>query len=728
MSKKNKKTTSISNNHQFIRQSILEMIGQNSSLVLTYKNVAKRLNFKDSNSKKSIHFVLNELAKEGKLKEFVRGQFSLPKKSNTDGKKRLNPLNSLEQQEGIIEFTRHGAAFIVVDGEEKDIYIPQKHTLFALDGDKVKVAITKKGSGRPEGKVIEIIERSKSYFVGVLQANNKTAFVLPDNQKIQVDFFIPPYALNGARSGEKVLIKFIEWKEKDKSPSAEIVEIIGLPGSNDAEMISILVENGIDYTFSQKIIREAEQIGLALNENEVQQRRDFRNVLTFTIDPKDAKDFDDALSLQQLPNGNYEIGVHIADVSHYVTMGSAMDIEAQKRGNSVYLVDRVVPMLPEQLSNLACSLRPNEDKYSFSAVFEIDKEGNIKNEWYGKTVIHSNRRFTYEEAQEIIEGKEDELSKAILYLDQLAKKYREKRLKAGALNIESEEVRFQLNELGQPDAIIIKVSKDAHKLIEEFMLLANKSVAKYLAKANPKDTLPIIYRVHDAPDIGKIETFKLFIENFGYAIDYKSERDISKSINQLLSDIRYKNEHSIIQTMAIRSMAKASYEINNIGHYGLAFEHYVHFTSPIRRYADLLIHRILYAQLNKQKPPYSIQQLSEIAKNVSRTERKAAEAERSSAKYFQVQFVKDRIGEIFTATISGITDFGIFAEMEENKCEGLIPLETIENDRYYFNAQKYAIVGSKQGKTYTLGDKILVKIKEVNVPKRSIDLLLVNND
>lgn len=724
MQKKKKKDVSfIKNDHTTLKSTILKLFNNNPSVVLTYKSIAKQLNLKDSGSRKSIHTILVELAKEGVLKEFVRGQFCLPKKENH---KKQKTKNNKDLIEGLLDFTRRGSAYLVVEGMDNDIFINPKNTGKALDGDRVYVKIIKQRESRTEGKVIEVVERTKTFFVGTLQVNEKTAFLVPDNQKMDVDIFIPKHALNGARSGEKVLVKLIDWREEDKSPIGEVVETLGLPGTNDAEMISILVENGIDYHFSQTVLQEAECTSLELDEKEITKRRDFRNVLTFTIDPKDAKDFDDALSFQKLDNGNHEIGVHIADVSHYVQTDSAMDVEAQKRGNSVYLVDRVVPMLPEQLSNVACSLRPNEDKYSFSAVFEINKEGDIVKEWYGKTAIHSNRRFTYEEAQEIIEGKEDKLKSEILFLDKLAKKYREKRLKNGALNIESEEVRFQLNDFGQPEKVLIKTSKDAHKLIEEFMLLANRKVAEFLGKADKnKKAIPLLYRVHDSPDLGKIETFKLFIDKFGYEIKYQSEKDIAKSINQLLGDIRYKNEHTIIQSMAIRSMAKASYETNNVGHYGLAFEHYVHFTSPIRRYADLVVHRILQASLNKEKQAYSLNDLSSIAKHISKTERKAVEAERSSTKYFQVLFVKDNIGEIFEATISGITDFGIFAEMNENKCEGLIPMETIEGDRYYYNIQKYCILGAKHGKSFTFGDKVSVQIKAVDERKRTIDLKLI---
>jgi ribonuclease R len=455
-------------------------------------------------------------------------------------------------------------------------------------------------------------------------------------------------------------------------------------------------------------------------------RKDFRDILTFTIDPLDARDFDDALSYRFLENGNKEIGVHIADVSHYVQTGSPMDIEAQKRSNSVYLVDRVVPMLPEQLSNFACSLRPNEDKLAFSAVFEFDAKDKIVNQWFGRTVIHSNRRFTYEEAQEVIEGKSEELKSEILDLDRIAKKYRKERLKNGAMNIESEEVRFKLDEFGQPEELIVKVSKDAHKLIEEFMLLANKHVSMFLSKTESKQEKPVsVYRVHDTPDQSKIELFKLFIDKFGYELPSYREDQLALSINKLLSDIRYKNEYGIIQSMAIRTMARAAYDTENIGHYGLAFDYYTHFTSPIRRYADLVIHRLLQSKLLGERPPYSQAELTTICKQASRMERKAVDAERDSTKYFQVLYLKDSVGETFDGIVQGITDFGMFVEMTENRCEGMVTLDDIQSDRYSFDQKNYQIIGSKTGNTFTMGSAVRVKIKDIDLRKRTIDLVLV---
>jgi ribonuclease R len=589
----------------------------------------------------------------------------------------------------------------------------------------VLVRIFKQGKTRAEGEVIDVLERERTQFVGTIEVHDKFAFLIPDNLKAGIDVYIPKEKLNGAKHGEKALVKITVWPKTSKNPYGEVIQVLGKPGTNDTEMISILCNHGIDYVFPQEVLAEAEGVGMALDENEISKRRDFRSITTFTIDPVDAKDFDDALSFRKLENGRFEIGVHIADVGHYVRPDSAMDKEAFKRGNSVYLVDRVVPMLPEQLSNMACSLRPNEDKFSFSAVFEMDEKGKVYTEWFGKTVIHSNRRFTYEEAQEIIEGQPGDFQEEILLFDKIAKILRKNRLKKGALNIESEEIRFSLDESGVPTGVLIKTSKDAHKLIEEFMLLANKHVALFIGK-RPKgsDHIPFVYRIHDQPDPAKIALFNVFIDKFGHRLDFTHPDQIAQSINALLADIRLRNEYGVIQTMAIRSMAKAVYSTENIGHYGLAFDYYTHFTSPIRRYADLVVHRILQEELTTKKHRYG-KALEDICKRISRTERKATEAERESTKYFQTLYVHEHIGEEFEGTVSGIAEFGLFVRMDENFCEGMVPMASIPGDRFYFDADKYRIVGSKTKKEYNFGDRVRVKISEVYPRKRQIDLDLV---
>jgi len=678
---------------------------------LSHKQVCTLLDLREGALRKLAYSVLEDLVKQGFLRSVSYSTYTLNFETKI--------------VTGYLDMNARGVGFVSVEGYEKDIQIAPNAIGKAIGGDLVKVNILKSGKTRTEGEVIEVVERERSHFVGTIQVKEKFGFLVPDNQRIGTDIFVPKEKLNGAKDGERVLVKITVWPESAQNPYGEVVERLGQRTANDTEMISILVNQGIDYILPQAVIAEAEFVTMDLDEEEIKTRRDMRETLTLTIDPFDAKDFDDAISYKTLENGDLEIGVHIADVSHYVRPGSAMDKEALHRSNSVYLVDRVVPMLPEQLSNFACSLRPNEDKYSFSVVFKMDENGKIKDVWFGKTVIHSNRRFTYEEAQEIIEGKDDELQSEIITLDKIAKVYRNKRLTKGALNIESEEMRFKLDEDKNPIEVVIKTSKDAHKLIEEFMLLANRHVAEFIGKPQKdKDPIPFIYRVHDEPDTAKIELFKLFIDKFGYDLESTDIKSVSKSINKLLNDIRYENEYSFIQSMAIRSMSKATYETDNIGHYGLAFEHYTHFTSPIRRYADLMVHRILFEELTTRKHVYG-SQLGEIAKKISRNERKAADAERESTKYFQTIFVLDKIGEEFEGTVSGIAEHGMYVRMDENQCEGMVAMQSIPGDRFYFDAEKYRIIGTKTKKEFNFGDRVRVKIDEVSPRKRQIDLELV---
>ncbi len=690
---------------------IQKLFQKNSDKILSHKEVCAEISLKDNELRKQAFSILKDLAHEGFLSETSSSSFKLN--------------NSTEFIEGEIQITQRGSAFLLAKDEKGDIYISAGNTNQAMNGDTVRVAITKAGSTRREGKVIEIVTRERTQFVGTLDVKEKFAFFIPDNQRTGIDIYIPIEKLNGARNKDRVLVKITVWPKSAENPYGEVVEVLTSKSPNDTEMLSILCNQGIEIKFPQEVIAAAENIPMELDEEEVKTRRDFRNVTTFTIDPADAKDFDDALSIQKLENGNWEIGVHIADVSHYVQPGSAMDLEAAKRGNSVYLVDRVVPMLPEQLSNLACSLRPNEDKYTFSAVFEMDETGKIYSEWFGKTAIHSNRRFSYEQAQEIIEGAEGDFKDEILLFDKIAKILRKNRLNNGALNIESEEMRFQLNEEGNPIGVVTKISKDANKLIEEFMLLANKKVAMFIAKPKvKKDPIPFVFRCHDKPDAGKIEVFKMFIDKFGYDLKFNHMDEIAKAINTLLDDIRYKNEYSLIQSMAIRSMAKASYETTNIGHYGLAFEYYTHFTSPIRRYADLLVHRIVFEELQGKNHLYG-NQLNEICKHISRMERKATEAERESSKYFQVLFMQDKLGMVFQGTVSGLAEFGLFVKINENGCEGMIPLADIPGDRFAFEQDKYRIIGAKTKKEFNFGDQVEVQVMAIDLRKRQINLELV---
>ena len=706
--KKNNKSKKFKGSFTHIIRKIFE---KDPSAEMSLRQLCIVLDIKESELRKQVYGILRDLVNADFLKETSHGTF----KMNAN----------LEIYEGEIQITQRGAGYVLVNGLESDIYVSEKNLNHALNGDKVKVSLTKKSSVKFEGQIVEILHRERTQFVGTIEMHEKFAFFVPDNYKNGTDIYIPKEKVKDCKNGDKVLARITAWPKSSESPFGEVIEILNSKNQNDNEAISILVNQGIDYKFPVDVIEQAEKVTMDLNPEEIKKRRDFREVTTFTIDPLDAKDFDDAISVKWLENGNTEVGVHIADVSHYVTEGSPMDVEALKRSNSVYLVDRVVPMLPEQLSNMACSLRPKEDKYSFSAVFEIDAKGKIVTEWFGKTIIHSDRRYTYEEAQQIIEGAEDPLKKEILFLDQLAKKYRKSRLKKGALSIDSEEIRFKLDQHGNPVEVVIKTSKDANKLVEEFMLLANKRVATFIGKVKKgKDPIPFIYRCHDKPDMEKVALFNTFIEKFGYELEDTHPDQVSTSINALLEDIRYKNEYSLIQSMAIRSMAKATYETTNIGHYGLHFEYYTHFTSPIRRYADLMVHRILFDELNGSGHKYG-SKLSEIAKQISRNEKKAVEAERESTKFFQTLFMKDHINEEFEGTISGLADFGMFVRMNENQCEGMIPIIDIPGDAFYFDAEKFHIIGKRTKKTFNFGDKIKVKVTEVDTRKRQINLAYI---
>lgn len=690
---------------------IRKLFEQHPEALLNYKQVCTLLHVHESEMRKLVVQLLRELETEG----FIR----------KNGHETYIFSNQLETFEGELELTQRGSGFVVLGRKETDIFIAPHNIGQAINGDVVKVVLTKKGGARPEGRIVEVVSRERTQFVGTIHMHDKHAFLIPDNSKTGVKIYIPLEKLNKAKHNDKALVKITVWPKSAEFPFGEVVQTLGGNSLHDNEMISILVGQGIPIEFDSAVMSEAEQVTLALDADEVAKRRDFREILTFTIDPIDAKDFDDALSIQQLENGNYEIGVHIADVSQYVKPESAMDKEALKRGNSVYLVDRVIPMLPEQLSNMVCSLRPKEDKFTFSAVFEIDDKGKIHNEWFGKTVIHSDHRFTYEDAQEILEGADGPYKEELHFLDKIAKIYRKERFKKGALMINSEEVRFKLDENKEPVDVVVKVSKDAHQLIEEFMLLANKHVAMFVGKPQKgKDPVPFVYRVHDKPDPEKIGMLCLFLDKFGYSLESTNPENAASSINKLLFDIRETSEYNIIQQMAIRSMAKATYETENIGHYGLAFDYYGHFTSPIRRYADLMVHRILQECLENKPHKYN-NVLDDICKRISRTERKATEAERESNKYFQVVFVHDKIGEEFDGIVSGLAEFGLFVRMTDNACEGMVPMQALPGDRFSFDEKTMTIVGQKTGKAFHFGDQVRVKISEVNPRKRTIDLELV---
>lgn len=636
-------------------------------------------------------------------------------------KYRLRPKRTY--LEGYIELTQKGSGYVTVEGLEKDIFISPIKTANALNGDKVKIMLYDSGRDRQDAEVVDVLERVKTDYAGIIEITPRFAFLKPDNNKMPVDIFIPLNHLNNAQQGEKVVAQIIEWKKGEKNPTGKIIHVLGMPGENDTEMHAILSEYGLPLSFPKLVEAEADTIPETIPEEEIARRRDFRGTTTFTIDPEDAKDFDDALSIKKLKNGLYEIGVHIADVTHYLPEGSVMDKEAFERATSIYLVDRVIPMLPEKLSNHVCSLRPNEDKLCFSAVFHMNEDGKISDEWFGRTVIHSIKRFTYEEAQSVIETQEGPLKEEILLMDSIAKTLRAERFKKGAISFEKTEVKFRLDERGNPLSVYTKENKDSNKLIEEFMLLANRKVAEFASKkAGIKRTF--VYRVHDVPVADKLLAFTEFAGKFGYRVNTGNEKEIASSLNKLMKDVRGKKEQNVLEQLAIRTMAKAIYTTDNIGHYGLAFEYYSHFTSPIRRYPDVMVHRILQHYLDG-KGSVNAKNFELKCKHATDMEIKASHAERDSIKFKQVQFLQSRVGQIFDGIVSGVTEWGMFVEISENKCEGMIRLRDMRDDYYLFDERNFCISGKRKRKKFQLGDSVKVKIIRADLLKRQVDMELV---
>lgn len=694
-------------------QLISDVLEKSNKEALNYKQVSAKLNITDSDAKETILDILKQQAKKGVFAEPERGKF------------RLKDLKTFII--GKVDMTADGNAFIVPDDEfEKDVFVSSRKLHNALHGDKVKVYIYAKKSGRKnEGEVVEIIQRAKTDFIGVIKISDRFAFVNVDDKKMLHDIFVPLSDLNGAKNSQKVQVTITDWPEGAKNPIGKISTILGEQGENNTEMNAILAQYGFPLSFPPEVEKEANSIPEQVSAAEIEGRRDLRNTVTFTIDPADAKDFDDAISFKKLENGHYEIGVHIADVSHYVRPNSALDKEAYGRATSVYLVDRVIPMLPERLSNGVCSLRPNEDKLCFAAVFELDEKANIITQWFGRTVIHSNRRFSYEEAQEVIETKEGDHAEEILKLNELAYILREKKFKEGAISFESTEVKFQLDENGKPVGVYVKERKDAHKLIEDYMLLANRKVAEFIAKKGKgKQKYTFIYRSHDSPNLETLSTFALFAARFGYKINTKSDKEIAKSLNYLMEDVEGKKEQNVLTQLAIRSMAKAVYTTKKTSHYGLAFDHYTHFTSPIRRYPDVMVHRLLAAYLNDEKSANE-EEYEIAASHSSAMEKRAADAERASIKYKQAEYLEDNIGSTYTGIISGVTEWGMYIEIIANKCEGMIRLRDLTDDFYVLDEKNYCIVGQRKKKTYQLGDEVQVKVKKVDLSKRQIDFSLI---
>ena len=631
---------------------------------------------------------------------------------------------------GKLDISRSGMAYVIVEGMDKDIVVRPNHIGRGFHGDTVKVQISPdSGRGRrTEGKVTEVVTRNQATFIGNISVNKNVAFFKAATEKPMPDFYIPMEKLNGAADGERVVAKLIKWDKADKKPEGEVVTILKSEDVNDMAMKEILIETGFPLVFEKAVLDEAGKLSDTITREELKKRKDYRDILTFTIDPEDAKDFDDAISIRNLDNGNYEIGVHIADVSHFVKPDSILDKSAYERATSVYLPDRVNPMLPEKISNELCSLRPNEDKYTFSVIFQITNRGEIKHKWIGRTIIHSKHRFTYEDVQTIIETKDGIHHKAILLLDKLAKIFRNERFENGAINFSSQEVRFQLDEKGKPIGIVIKESKDAHKLVEEFMLLANRTIAEYVSRIKiNQEPVPFPYRIHATPDDEKLKPFAAFAKKFGYTFNIHDDAAVAASFNNLLKEVSGKPEQHVLEQLGIRTMAKAVYTSKNIGHYGLGFEHYCHFTSPIRRYPDVMVHRILQECLDKNVKPDK--KMDEKCKHCSDKERKAMEAERASNKYKQVEFMQDYLGEEFDGIISGVASFGFFVETVLHKCEGMVTVRDLsEFDEFKLDDADYALVGLRTGKKFRMGDAVRIKVVAANLEKRQLDYHWVQDE
>lgn len=698
-----------------LRRKVREYLQQQLNGTFNYKQVSHAVDANSPSQQKEVAMMLAEMAYDGDLIETSPGKYKLPQRNSVT----------------IGTFVRrsNGKNGVITDADGETIFIAERNSMHALNGDKVKVIIAARRRGaEPEAEVVEIIEKAEQTFVGTIQVEKHYAFLSTDSKFLANDILIPRTKLKGGKDGDKAVARITSWPEGKKNPIGEIVDILGKTGENNAEIHAILAEYGLPYRYPESVEKAAAKIEAGITDEVVASRLDMRNVTTFTIDPKDAKDFDDALSIRRLENGNYEIGVHIADVTHYVTPDSIIDREAQKRATSVYLVDRVVPMLPEHLCNGICSLRPNEDKLSFSCIFEMDEEANIKSSNIARTVTRSNRRFTYEEAQEIIETGVGEYAQEILMLDHMAKIMRKHRYENGAIEFDRAEVRFEIDETGHPIDVYFKVSKDANKLIEEFMLLANRTVAQAIGLPHDKKKAKaFVYRVHDMPDPGKLADLSSLSRTFGYKVKADgSAREVNRSLNRMLLDVKGKGEENLLSTLALRAMAKAVYTTQNIGHYGLGFEYYTHFTSPIRRYPDMMVHRLLDRYLNGGRS-VNVAKLEDLCKHSSAMEQLAANAERASIKYKQVEYLNDHLGEVFTGVISGVTEWGLFVELDENKCEGLVPVRDLADDYYDLDERNYCLVGRRGNSRYRLGDKVTVQIARANLERKQLDFALVEN-
>lgn len=697
------------------RNQVSRFFRENPSSLVNHKQLSARLQITDAIEKQVLVAVTESMIKDGLLKEEHRGKYRWS-----------GPLDELE---GLISFNRSGMAFVEIPGYARDVMIPEHYTDRALHGDLVQIRLIsgKKSSGRPKGKVISIVERAHETFPAIIFKNEGRYFAMPDNPKISVDFFIPTEDLNGAKEGEKVVVQLMDWENLRMNPKAKVTDVLGMPGDMRAEGDAILAQFGFPLRFPKDVEDECAALKIEITKEEIAKRRDMRKTLTFTIDPADAKDFDDAISYRKLENGNLEIGVHIADVTHYVRENTALEKEAQKRAASVYLVDRVIPMLPEMLSNQVCSLRPKEEKLTFSCIFEVNEHAQVQDTWIGKTVIYSDHRFVYEEVQDVLEGKADGPYKdELVQVNTLAKQLRAERMKKGSIAFEKSEVKFKLDDDKKPVDVFFKAQKDAHKLIEEFMLLANKAVAIKVGKktSNHDNVKPFVYRIHDRPDPTKLKDLSDFIKRFGYRVDFNTPDKIAASMNNLLAEVKGKPEQNIIEMLSIRTMAKAEYSTQNIGHFGLAFPYYSHFTSPIRRYPDMIAHRLLFSYLNGAN---AVKQdgIEKLCQHSSLMERKATEAERESTRLYQVIYMQSAVGQTFDGIISGATEWGVFVEIKSNKCEGLVRLRDIEGDYYFFDQKNMRIEGQRTKRTFTLGQEVRIRVEAADLENRRIDLKLV---
>lgn len=723
--KKKKSNKGISN----LTNTILSILKKERNKTFNYKQIAAILGVNDASSRNQIIKKLQQLLAKKEIEEVERGKFKA--------------VVNTEYHTGILDISSKGSGYVICDDFEDDVYIASNNIHKALDGDEVEFyAYKRRKRGKLEGEITQVIKRAKSEYVGIIQIHKNYAFVIPDSTKMYKDIFVPINKINKAEEGDKVLVLLEDWPEKADSPNGKVLKVLGKPGEHNTEIHSILAEYGLPYEFPYEVENFANHIDTSITQEEISKRRDMRKDLTFTIDPKDAKDFDDALSFKVLENGLYEIGIHIADVSHYVKPNTILDDEAYERATSVYLVDRVVPMLPEILSNNACSLRPHEEKYTFSAVFKINDKAEVKDQWFGRTVTYSDARFAYEEAQSIIETQSNvipkeialtgksyqtaqEITNAILKLDELAKLMRRQRMKNGAISFDKVEVKFNLDEKANPVGVYFKTSKDANKLIEEFMLLANKKVAEFVGKQNPKKTF--IYRVHDEPDDSKLAALQNIVGRFGYKLNFKDRKSTTASLNNLLQEVNGKKEQNLVDTLTIRSMSKAEYTTHNIGHYGLAFDYYSHFTSPIRRYPDVMAHRLLQHYLDGEKS-VNEEVYEDKCIHSSNMENLATKAERDSIKYMQIRFMEDHKDENFVGVISGVTDWGIYVEIITNKCEGMVSVRDMKDDHYFFDQDQYAMVGRNSKIMYQLGDEVIVKVKNTDLVKKHLDFLLLGKN